>query len=425
MVDHNSFSFITTLGDLRHMGKLKFRQKCITLKAEGKSGDSEPLVITLPNKKISELIRGDVVNLDYKIMIFNTGSNLKQRIQPAWERPGWVLSTFKDWGILTTPDKFDIKREELEGVTMEENKKPPSGSVKFFSMFTGIGGFEISLRNIFKDSEHTATSVGHSEIDRYASGIYKYNFQGDENYGDATGIDTDELPDFDFLCGGFPCQSFSVSGRRLGFDDVRGTLFFEIARVLRDKKPKHFLLENVKGLLSNKGGNTLTTIFKVLTDLGYVLQWQVCNSKWFVPQNRERIFIYGHLAGHSGRGSGQQIFPIYEGDGTSEIPIKRIAHNDVFRRYNQTYDTSGAVESLDTSGGGGHQPCVPDYDFKIRRLSPVECARLQGFPDDWCDYGLIDGKKEKISDTQKYKVFGNAVSPPMAEYILRRIFCKD
>ena len=121
------------------------------------------------------------------------------------------------------------------------------------------------------------------------------------NYGDATRIDTSELPDFDLLVGGFPCQAFSVAGKRRGFDDTRGTLFFEIARILKDKRPKYFLLENVKGLLSHDKGKTFKTILEVLTDLGYNVQWEVYNSKDWVPQNRERIFIKGYFRGECGR----------------------------------------------------------------------------------------------------------------------------
>ena len=117
-------------------------------------------------------------------------------------------------------------------------------------MFSGIGGFELGLQN----SKYDFESVGASEIDKYAASIYARHFPEHRNYGDATQINTEELEDFEFLVGGFPCQAFSIAGKRKGFDDTRGTLFFEIARVLRDKKPTYFLLENVKGLLSHEGG---------------------------------------------------------------------------------------------------------------------------------------------------------------------------
>ena len=117
-------------------------------------------------------------------------------------------------------------------------------------MFSGIGGFELGLQN----SRHEFTNIGFSEVDKYATSIYLRHFPNHKPYGDATKIDTGELEDFEFLVGGFPCQAFSIAGKRKGFDDARGTLFFEIARILKDKKPKYFLLENVKGLLSHEEG---------------------------------------------------------------------------------------------------------------------------------------------------------------------------
>ena len=161
-------------------------------------------------------------------------------------------------------------------------------------MFSGIGGFELGLQN----SKHDFESIGYSEIDKYAVSIYEKHYPNHTNYGDATKINTDDLQDFEFLVGGFPCQAFSIAGKRKGFNEARGTLFFEIARILRDKKPTYFLLENVKGLLSHEGGATLETIFRVCDELGYDVSWAIYNSKDYgVPQNRERIFIKGYFRG--------------------------------------------------------------------------------------------------------------------------------
>ena len=177
------------------------------------------------------------------------------------------------------------------------------GDLKYLSMFSGIGGFEKAIRKVYPNWE----CIGYSEIDKYAIQIFNNHFKGIKNYGDATKIDTTELPEFDILVGGFPCQAFSIAGKRKGFEDTRGTLFFEIARILRDKRPRYFLLENVKGLLSHDGGKTFSTILGVLSDLGYEFQWQVLNSKNFgVPQNRERVFIVGNLGGVSR----PQVFPV-------------------------------------------------------------------------------------------------------------------
>ena len=154
-------------------------------------------------------------------------------------------------------------------------------------MFSGIGGFEYGLQN----SKYNFECVGACEVDKYAKSIYFRQFPNQKDFGDATELKTEELPDFDFLVGGFPCQAFSNAGKKRGFDDTRGTLFFEIARVLKDKRPRYFLLENVRGLLSHNKGKTFQTILEVLSDLGYELQWTLLNSKDFgVPQRRESLY---------------------------------------------------------------------------------------------------------------------------------------
>ncbi len=140
-----------------------------------------------------------------------------------------------------------------------------------------------------------AACIGFSEIDKYATSIYHYHWPEVKNYGDATRIICNELPNFDFLVGGFPCQAFSIAGKRKGFEDTRGTLFFEIARILATKRPRHFLLENVAGLLSHNNGQTFRTIIATLDEIGYDIEWTIINSKHHgVPQNRERVFIIGH-----------------------------------------------------------------------------------------------------------------------------------
>ena len=170
--------------------------------------------------------------------------------------------------------------------------------MKYFSMFSGIGGFEYGM----EQSKHNFECVGFCEVDKYAISIYSRHFPTHRNYGDATRINPEDLPDFEFLVGGFPCQAFSIAGKRKGFNEARGTLFFEIARVLRDKKPRYFLLENVKGLLSHEGGETIETIFRVCDELGYDVSWAIYNScDYNVPQSRERIFIKGYFRGECSR----------------------------------------------------------------------------------------------------------------------------
>ena len=163
--------------------------------------------------------------------------------------------------------------------------------IRYLSLFSGIGGFELGIQN----SDVEMECVGFAEIDKYAESIYLGRFPEHKNFGDVTKIKTEDLPDFDFLVGGFPCQAFSHAGKRRGFDDTRGTLFFEIARILKDKRPRYFLLENVRGLLSHNKGKTFQRILEVLSDLGYNVKWEIFNSKDHgVPQRRERIFIKGY-----------------------------------------------------------------------------------------------------------------------------------
>ena len=228
--------------------------------------------------------------------------------------------------------------------------------MKYFSMFSGIGGFELGLQN----SKYDFESVGASEIDKYAASIYARHFPEHRNYGDATQINTEELEDFEFLVGGFPCQAFSIAGKRKGFDDTRGTLFFEIARVLRDKKPTYFLLENVKGLLSHEGGGTLQTIFKILDELGYDVSWAIYNSKDYgVPQNRERIFIKGYLRSKCGR----KVLSIPRVNRTVNAPVSNQYYGT---RHGRIHKDDEIMNCLATQGhnGGGSQLIQLNNDEK-------------------------------------------------------------
>jgi len=320
-------------------------------------------------------------------------------------------------------------------------------SVRVFSMFSGIGGFELGI----EQSDINTELVGYAEIDKYAISIFEKQFTGVTNYGDATAITARNLPDFDLLVGGFPCQAFSIAGKQQGFNDTRGTLFFDIARICAEKRPRYLVLENVKGLLSHDGGQTFQTILRVLADLGYRVEWQVLNSKNFgVPQNRERVFIVGHL----GERSGQEIFPL---TGTSKTFIRKIIDYEVRpvltpdrakkrqegRRFkndgepsftltgqdvhgvmlrqlnkgeaqaNRIYDIDGITPSLRALGGGlGAKTGLYQIDTQVRRLTPTECERLQGFPDGWT---------AGLSDTQRYKTLGNAVTVPVVTAVMNQL----
>lgn len=360
--------------------------------------------------------------------------------------------------------------------------------LKFFDMFSGIGGFKIALEKAgFK-------CVGYCDNDKYATKLYREYFNTEEEmyFDDATTIRTDELPDFDILCAGFPCQAFSIAGKRRGFNESRGTMFFEVARILRDKKPKYFILENVKGLLNHERGGSFATIVKILSDLGYSTQWQVLNSKFFgVPQNRERVLLVGCLTGEC---TGK-VFPICSNDAKNISNLNTIAVNKKKSQGNRVYSIDGISSCLTSNGGGqggktglyfinkprfdtykasdivqtlkvaGDTPLMKvrngtkkGYDeasigdgislgyptsttrrgrvgkkvsqtldthcqmgtidnFRIRRLTPLECFRLQGFPDEMIKkaYAL------KISDAQLYKMAGNAVTVNTIYAVAKRI----
>jgi len=208
-------------------------------------------------------------------------------------------------------------------------------------MFAGIGGFRAGLTRA-----GGFQCVGHCEIDKYADASYRAVHDiGEEEryYPDARKIDPSDLPDFDLLCGGFPCQSFSMAGHRRGFDDARGTLFFEVARLAEARRPPYLLLENVPGLLSHDKGKTFCAILAALDDLGYHVEWTVLNSKHFgVPQSRRRVFLIGYL---DSRCAGK-IFPVFGHDGKALIQLIGGPQGS------RVYDPEG-VACTQTAGAGG------------------------------------------------------------------------
>lgn len=220
--------------------------------------------------------------------------------------------------------------------------------VKFIDLFAGIGGFRLGLEMAGFEC------VGFVEKDKFARASYEaiHDTEGEWTAHDIKDITNNDIERFkgniDIITGGFPCQAFSVAGKRGGFNDTRGTLFFEIARLAEQIKPRLLLLENVKGLLSHDKGKTFATILNTLDELGYDAEWQVLNSKDFgVPQNRERTFIVGHLR----NGSRREIFPIRGTDGPAGVSI--LAHRKGYRRNTQVFSPEGITEALDTGQGGG------------------------------------------------------------------------
>jgi DNA (cytosine-5)-methyltransferase 1 len=213
--------------------------------------------------------------------------------------------------------------------------------IRFFDMFAGVGGFRAGL-----ERAGGYECVGHCEIDKHADAAYRAVHGVKESevfYNDATKIDTNTVPKFELLCAGFPCQSFSVAGRRQGFLDPRGTMFFEIARVARARRPAYLLLENVPGLLSHDEGRTFAAILHELCDMGYSVEWQVLNSKDFgVPQSRRRVYIIGYLdRGHAGK-----ILPVRE---TNEKALIQLIGG---KQDSRVYDPKGLAKTLLANSGG-------------------------------------------------------------------------
>lgn len=327
--------------------------------------------------------------------------------------------------------------------------KPFNPKFSFIDLFAGIGGFRMALQNL--DGECVFTS----EWDQFAKQTYFANF-GDIPNGDITLEETkNQIPkDFDLLCAGFPCQAFSIAGKRGGFNDTRGTLFFDVADILQRFKPKAFLLENVKGIKSHDKGRTINTILNVLrNDLGYyVPDPQILNAKDFgVPQNRERIFIVGFRAD---LGIKEFKYPeptiqtttikdILEENEVSVKYYMSATHLETLRRHKERNRKMGngfgfEIKKLSdiagtiTVGGMGYQhnlikdPRLSDFNpitrikgevnkEEIRKMTPREWARLQGFPD---NYKIV------VSDSQAYKQFGNSVAVPVVQAIAQQILMK-
>jgi len=421
--------------------------------------------------------------------------------------------------------------------------------IRFIDVFSGIGGFRLGL-----EKAGGYRCVWSCDWDKYASKVYARHFGGENHYaGDVRQVEASSIPDHDVLCAGFPCQAFSVAGKRRGFEDPRGTLFYEVTRIARAKRPRILFLENVKGLLSHDDGHTFRVILEELGRIGYHCEWQILNSKWFgVPQRRERVFIIGHLGGEPKR----TVFPIratgedpatgvreaqneqtacavtvgygklnmrgsyiataldanywkgpdnhnartliaYMGDVEDKLAVPVLTPNRAKKRQSgrrfkepgdpmftltgqdvhsvlelkplfgtgrnsrgyRVYDPSGVGPTLAGNAGGlGAKTGLIYVARRIRRLTPLECERLQGFPDNWTEFGykpggvvstkpiygwewivneegepdqrcIKVGEEEidpvydavRISDKQRYKMLGNAVSVPVIEFIGRRI----
>jgi DNA (cytosine-5)-methyltransferase 1 len=389
--------------------------------------------------------------------------------------------------------------------------------INLLDLFSGIGGFHLGLERAgFKVNAYN------SEIDKYAIDVYKHNFKNATYVGSVTDVRAEQLPRIDAITFGSPCQDFSLAGKRKGMGGARSSLITEAIRLINECRPSFFIWENVKGTFSSNNGADFWAIIQAFANIGdYRLEWQLLNTKWFLPQNRERIYLVGYI----GDGGGGQIFPIGSNDSKIDAPVDRANTCTITARYkastsqgsyiNELYKVSsatkkgyeiaqegdsinlsvptsktrrgrvgkGQAQTLDThcnqavigtklNSNNGTQPHQQDriYDSegispalmrgksdlivkigdfrndegyrerkdgnsptlnararddiygqpivnKIRRLTPIECERLQGFPDNWTKYGT----KGEISDSQRYKMCGNAVTVDVVQSVAKNI----
>lgn len=298
--------------------------------------------------------------------------------------------------------------------------------VKFIDLFAGIGGIRLGFQNAFKDS----VCVFASEIDKFAIKTYEANYNHTPS-GDITKINTDDIPNFDVLLAGFPCQPFSQAGLGLGFNDARGSMFFEIERILKAKHPKAFLLENVKRLATHDKGQTFQTMLKHLKDLGYHTHFKVLNAKDFgVPQNRERIIIVGFdravdFSFPIPLGIETKVGDILEPncDDKYTISDKLWAGHKLRKERNKSLGKGFGYSLFNANSPytntisaryykDGSEILIDNPGKNPRKLTPREACRLQGFSDDF---------KIVVSDAQAYKQFGNSVCVPLITAVAKQM----
>jgi len=355
--------------------------------------------------------------------------------------------------------------------------------MKLLDLFSGIGGFHKG----FEQAGFEFDWVGFSEIDRYASAVYKHNFPKAKELGDVKSIRSDKLPKIDIITFGSPCQDFSqASGSRSGLKGHRSSLIRESIRLISECKPHTFIWENVKGAFSSNNGEDFWAIIQAFVNIGgYRLEWELLNSRWFqVPHNRERIYLIGHL----GRGSGRSVFPLREtSQSASEKPQSKVNYTIIDKKNNKKNNQSYASTLCGSGGGnsgGNHRDMdlikvqLPTVDTRynygskalnktlekenlgkddikaldlynhkaqdicptltephhnslrlyeksrIRRLTPIECERLQSFPDNFTSKGVINGEVTLISNSQRYKQLGNAVTVNVVQAIADKLIEK-
>lgn len=297
--------------------------------------------------------------------------------------------------------------------------------LKFVDLFCGIGGFRVAMDEACAENNLLAECVFASDIDKFCQDSYENNF-GHRPSGDITIVDPKLIPNHDILFAGFPCQPFSIIGQMKGFNDTRGTLFFHIANILKEKKPKAFILENVKQLVGHNGGQTLKIILKTLQDLGYHVQYAVLNAlDYGLPQKRERVIIVGH---------NEPILFSYPSPLRPFTPLSEILEKKVDKKYlasdyikekrKQSHKSAYKLSIWHENKAGNicsyPYSCAlragASYNYLLvngeRRLTPREMFRLQGFPD---TYKIIN------NDTQAKKQAGNAVPVNLVKAVILKL----
>lgn len=371
--------------------------------------------------------------------------------------------------------------------------------MKIIELFSGIGGFAKG----FHDAGYIFEEHYFSEIDKHAIANYKYNFKNATHIGSVEDIKNGEFKNIDIITLGSPCQDFSLAGQRKGLAGDKSSLIKEAIRLIADIKPNIFIWENVKGAFSSNNGADFAAILQAFANIGgYRLEWQLLNTKWFLPQNRERIYLIGHLDGKSK----PRVFPIGEDDLSFNKPVKsdktkfqtkycttigtmfgerpsdtfiiennNRLHSDIKmveigamrgRNINSSSDKGAkttqmleinkkgisntitsqikdnlVIGSIRHFGGlhfrsikskvsptitararqDGDNQAVILIDKVLRKLTEIECERLQGFPDDWTKYGVYDNEVKEISKTQRYKLIGNAVTVKVVEELAKKL----
>ncbi len=336
-----------------------------------------------------------------------------------WENNESTPSALEYNGIMSFANEIPFSTHD------NENK------FRFIDLFAGIGGIRIPFQEL------GGQCVFSSEWDKFAQKTYRVNF-GEEPNGDITKINASEIPDFDILLGGFPCQPFSQAGLKKGFADTRGTLFFEIERILKEKRPKAFLLENVKQLKGHDHGRTLQVILKHLDDLSYYVKYEILRARDFgVPQNRERIYIVGFDKNYFDLPSDFTfIFPepthtttclgdilendvdekytisdtLWEGHKRRKIEHKNKGNGFGYSLFNNKSEYASTLSARYYKDGS--EILIEQEGRNPRKLTPRECSRLQGFPEKF----IIP-----VSDTQAYKQFGNSVAVPVVRAVAQKM----